>query len=213
MNPIQKAYQHIQMDNQSKKEVLQDILSLSSKTKRINDRYKMITLSCCICIAFICFILFMPKSQTLQTHQHNLQNKIRQTQILELAHYLSEISLEDMKTYPFYIRVHQDDYHQELLTQFLNHIENQEKASLIIVQYTIEGDPILLDVQYQNNKVTIFYDATRTKYGVDSKITKQEFKSLGIYENTLYAYNDLLNQDTINNNQAYYIIDIQQNKR
>ena len=68
----------------------------------------------------------------------------------------------------------------------------------------------MLDVQYQNNKVTIFYDATRDKYGVDSKITKQEFKSLGIYENTLYAYNDLLNQDTINNNQAYYIIDIQQ---
>ena len=58
MNPIQKAYQHIQMDNQSKKEVLQDILSSHPKPKRINDRYKMITLSCCICIAFICFILF-----------------------------------------------------------------------------------------------------------------------------------------------------------
>ena len=40
MNPIQKAYQHIQMDNQSKKEVLQDILSSHQKPKRINDRYK-----------------------------------------------------------------------------------------------------------------------------------------------------------------------------
>lgn len=210
MNPIQKAYQHIQMDNQSKKEVLQDILSSQPKQKRINDRYKMITLSCCICIAFICFILFMPKKPNTAnpSTQPSKQNQTNTNS--ELYSLPSEISLEDMKTYPFYIRVHQDDYHQELLTQFLNHIENQENASLIIVQYTIEGDPILLDVQYQNNKVTIFYDATRDKYGVDSKITKQEFKSLGIYENTLYAYNDLLNQDTINNNQAYYIIDIQQ---
>lgn len=181
MNPIQKAYQHIQMDNQSKKEVLQDILSSHPKPKRINDRYKMITLSCCKCIAFICFILFMPKKPNTAnpSTQPSKQNQTNTNS--ELYSLPSEISLEDMKTYPFYIRVHQDDYHQELLTQFLNHIENQEKASLIIVQY-----------------------------GVDSKITKQEFKSLGIYENTLYAYNDLLNQDTINNNQAYYIIDIQQ---
>ena len=35
MNPIQKAYQHIQMDNQSKKEVLQDILSSHPKPKRM----------------------------------------------------------------------------------------------------------------------------------------------------------------------------------
>ena len=29
-------------------------------------------------------------SQTLQTHQHNLQNKIRQTQILNFTHYLQK---------------------------------------------------------------------------------------------------------------------------
>ena len=101
MNPIQKAYQHIQMDNQSKKEVLQDILSSQPKQKRINDRYKMITLSCCICIAFICFILFMPKKPNT-ANPSTQPSKQNQTNTNSKLYSLpSEISLEDMKTYPY----------------------------------------------------------------------------------------------------------------
>lgn len=209
MNSIQKAYQDIQMDSQSKKEILQDILSSQPKQKKLHFQYKTIALSCCICIALLCLIMFIPKNSNTtnplaQSSKQDQTNK--NSQLYSLP---SEISLEEMKSYSFYIRTYQTDYHQELFTQFLNHIENHEKTSLIIVQFTVEGDPILLDIQYQNDKVTIFYDATRDKYGVFPKITKQEFQYIGIYKNTLYAYDGALNQNTIDNNQAYYIIDIQ----
>jgi hypothetical protein len=61
----------------------------------------------------------------------------------------------------------------EHLDRFVESVQNKKKDQVRIVQYTIEGDPILTELTYDGNSIEYKYDTTRDKFGSGSISTKQ----------------------------------------
>jgi hypothetical protein len=56
------------------------------------------------------------------------------------------------------------------LDQFIQNVQNQKKDKLRLTRYTIEGDPIYHDLDYDGTSLTYTYDTTQDKYG-EGKVT------------------------------------------
>lgn len=67
-----------------------------------------------------------------------------------------------------------------------NTISNKE-ATLTIIRYTIEGDPIIIEYVYKEGNFIVYEDTTRDKYG-DGKIISRKIKSIELdEENGVYT--------------------------
>ncbi|KAB2336100.1 DUF4362 domain-containing protein [Cytobacillus depressus] len=69
----------------------------------------------------------------------------------------------------------------EQLDQFVNHVKSEKNAEVRIVHYTIEGDPILLDLAYDGKIIQAKYDNTLDQFGV-GKIDKYSCESISKIE-------------------------------
>ena len=68
-------------------------------------------------------------------------------------------------------------YHIEELDKFMENVKNKVPDEIRIVQYTIEGQPILTNLEYINNKFIMKVDNRRDGYASeeDRKITTEEY--------------------------------------
>ena len=72
--------------------------------------------------------------------------------------------------------------------------ENRQSDSIRIVQYTIEGDPIITDLEYRENLGYILtYDNTRDAFGADTKVTTYDDIPAEIYSIDLVEDENLIN--------------------
>ena len=71
-------------------------------------------------------------------------------------------------------------YHIEELDNFIKNVENNIADEIRIVQYTIEGQPILTDLEYENNKFILKIDNRRDGYAAeeDKRINKKEYNAI-----------------------------------
>lgn len=53
----------------------------------------------------------------------------------------------------------------ERLNQFVENVQHQEKDQVRLTRYTIEGDPIFLDLAYDGSELKVTYDSTEDKFG------------------------------------------------
>ena len=72
--------------------------------------------------------------------------------------------------------------------------ENRQSDFIRIVQYTIEGDPIITDLEYRENLGYILtYDNTRDAFGADTKVTTYDDIPAEIYSIDLVEDENLIN--------------------
>ena len=72
--------------------------------------------------------------------------------------------------------------------------ENRQSDFIRIVQYTIEGDPIITDLEYRENLGYILtYDNTRDAFGADTKVTTYDNIPAEIYSIDLIEDENLIN--------------------
>lgn len=72
--------------------------------------------------------------------------------------------------------------------------ENRQSDFMRIVQYTIEGDPIITDLEYRENLGYILtYDNTRDAFGADTKVTTYDDIPAEIYSIDLVEDENLIN--------------------
>jgi len=73
---------------------------------------------------------------------------------------------------------------QSLLNGFMQAVENKEPAYLKILQYTIEGDPLFVELIYDgsNAPITANFDSTRDKFGTQTTTTSMQVKYIKLFE-------------------------------
>ena len=89
-------------------------------------------------------------------------------------------------------------FNKSKLDSFIAHTsansENRQSDFMRIVQYTIEGDPIITDLEYRENSGYILtYDNTRDAFGADTKVTTYDNIPAEIYSIDLVEDGDLIN--------------------
>lgn len=204
MNTIKQAYEQIQLDEQSKQDILENVLHFEPQKTYHKKVISLIMICSCLILAIILSTFLFPHNDNSPTDSLNSS----QYDNSKLSHLPSDLTFEQMKDMGFYIYSHGKITNQDVMDQFLNNVENKIPSSIIIVQFTIEGDPFLNEVIYQENNITIYHDGTRDKFGDFPDILKYEYKKIGIYNHILYAYNDVLNEETINDENTYEIVHI-----
>lgn len=77
----------------------------------------------------------------------------------------------------------------EYLYQFLEMYSQEEDAMVRVMCYTIEGDPIITDISYNNEIITMTVDSSRDKFSSDDKFYTKDFKYLVEKDGLLYLSN------------------------
>lgn len=104
-------------------------------------------------------------------------------------------------------------YNENLYTEFMQKYQNKEFAFIRLVKTTIEGDPIIYDIKYDNvtNKIVVIYDNTRDEFASEeNKVrTIDEYENISEYhynEKTyLVAYNGELNDEKFSTGELMII--------
>lgn len=81
---------------------------------------------------------------------------------------------------------------QDIIDKFISDSQNGKQSSITVVQYTIEGDPIITKVVYDGDKYYGIEDTHRDRYG-DKSYNEFQFKYLKVFD-----------QDNI---KSYYLFD------
>jgi hypothetical protein len=63
------------------------------------------------------------------------------------------------------------------LDLFVENVQNNKKDKVRLTRYTIEGDPIYHDLDYDGSKLTLTYDTTKDKFG-QGEVTTSDCKSI-----------------------------------
>lgn len=95
-------------------------------------------------------------------------------------------------------------YHKEELDKFIENVENNMPDKIRIVQYTIEGQPILTDLEYIDNQFILKVDRRWDGYASeeDKKITVNE------YDSSKYKLVKDNTPNVITNLKTYYSLDL-----
>ncbi len=95
-----------------------------------------------------------------------------------------------------YVNVHGQISNEEKLTEFISAVTSKKSAAIRMVQYTVEGDPIISDIIFDANKFTVFNDTTRDAFG-EQKISKNEYEHMLEYNREGVIYVFLTNDEEI----------------
>jgi beta-lactamase regulating signal transducer with metallopeptidase domain len=77
-----------------------------------------------------------------------------------------------------YINIHGSEiYNQKLVDVFYESVFAGNSAYMRTMVYTIEGDPIIVDYQFDGNSFTVIHDARRDKFG-SQEITSETYRYL-----------------------------------
>lgn len=182
MNQIHEAYEKIQLTHQDKEKIFNQLMEEKIMKKRILP-YTIAFVACCLIFLAVPYIVSSSQKSSLPSVQ------------------------EEIKTYKITVNQYEGTIdNKEGLDQFLSDYQNNQEVTLVITRSTREGDPIVTTVQYSKNVVTIIEDTTKDRFAETPSIKKMQYKHLGRFNDELYAYNDDLSFETIDNDDAYYIL-------
>lgn len=166
-----------------------------SMTKEVK---KIILISCAVAIGFF-LIGYIVSSQAGNLSAINSQpanqTTAPDTELPDIYPCATAISNGD------YVNVHGEIYNDDVMTDFINKVAEDENALIRTVLYTVEGDPIIIDFSYNPNNSKCFSvtkDTTRDRYG-DGETTNRRFDNLVIYE-------DVDPDRYVDGKRTYYIV-------
>lgn len=81
---------------------------------------------------------------------------------------------------------------QDIINKFISDSQNGKQSSITVVQYTIEGDPIITKVIYNGDKYYGIEDTYRDGFG-DKRYNEFQFKYLKVFDE--------------DNSKSYYLFD------
>ena len=84
------------------------------------------------------------------------------------------------------VNVHGDITNYKKLEEFILNINNKIEDEIRIVEYTIEGDPIIMELKYHSKDLIYKYDNTRDKFGSPTLI-EEKYRPEDFYEN-IFGY-------------------------
>ena len=91
--------------------------------------------------------------------------------------YPRKLHIVDLEEANVYAYVTGEIKNTKVWNAFVARVEQKENAAIIIVQYTIEGDPILLYVSYLDGLFYYAHDSSRDRYGsVDETVFEGPFQ-------------------------------------
>jgi hypothetical protein len=79
------------------------------------------------------------------------------------------------------VNIHGKKYNVEKLDNFIKNVEADNKDKIRITTYTVEGDPIITNLEYDGNNIIYTHDTTRDNFG-QMKIEKKKFEKSSIYK-------------------------------
>ena len=203
MKTIKQTYDEMTLSPHRKEIILHNLL-LHNSSHETSFKHSKVILS----IVTICIIAFIiiPHILINQKKENTLINPKNTNQINctlnDIPHDISNIELQNMN---FYVYANTRVFHQDILDAFIDDVHKNQTSYIRIAVSTDEGDPILTEVYFNPEKgVTIYYDTTRDDFGVQA-LSEYHYQKIGVYQETLYAYNHELNQNVIENNEAFFI--------
>ena len=128
---------------------------------------------------YMIMILFLITGCTV--NKENLSIEKEPVDIIENLFYSEYKPIKDLAIKDnFFVVTYNKIYHQDLYDSFVNKIKEKKDAFLKIVQPTVEGDIIITDIIYENDKVVVITDNTRDRYSgeEDRKITIEEYEHI-----------------------------------
>ncbi len=95
-----------------------------------------------------------------------------------------------------YVNVHGQTSNTGRMTAFLQAVSAKRLAAIRCTNYTVEGDAIIADIEFDGSKFTVNIDTTRDAFG-EQKVTHSEYRNMREYEQsgTILVY--LTNVDQI----------------
>ena len=79
-----------------------------------------------------------------------------------------------------YVSLHGTVCHADVFDAFFHSVQNGADAGVRIVDFTVEGDPIITSVAYKDARLTITRDTTRDRFGAPT-VTRTEYQNLLLY--------------------------------
>lgn len=178
--------------------------------KNLTNKQKIMVIS--ILIALFCIGLVLGLYTQISRKNKEIVNKNNENQIVSSKKY---INLEDVKLDYNFAQMVEDKcyivtnsntvYHIKELDNFIKNVENNIPDEIRIVQYSIEGQPILTNLEYKDNKFILKFDNRRDGYASeqDKKITINE------YDGEEYKLVKGNTPNNITNLKTYYPLDLQ----
>jgi len=96
--------------------------------------------------------------------------------------YPQKMYIKDLEELNVYAYVTGEIKNQEVWDVFIASVEQKENAAIIIVLYTIEGDPILLYVSYLDGLFYYAHDSSRDRFGGDETTFEGPFQYMIEFE-------------------------------
>ena len=95
---------------------------------------------------------------------------------------------------------------EKIWNDFYNDIENKKEGSMLIVQYTEQGDPILTYLSYKDSKFFMIEDDSRDQYrdSKDEDYFEYSFKYLKLFKENNKTYVYLLDDNKITLDELNY---------
>lgn len=99
-------------------------------------------------------------------------------------------------------------YNFERFEQFLNNYHGKKPDKIRVTSYTVEGDPIFIDLDYDGENIKYFHDSSNDEYG--SKEIVKDVCAMIIEEKKEQRKIDY-SVSSCSKNNAYLVISIDQN--
>lgn len=163
-------------------------------------------------VLILCAIFYVVKYKEINNTEENENSSVQpkvvsyKTKIEELP---QDYSIEDAIKDNCVISVHGSKvYNEDVLENFLNNVNNNIADSIRSINFTIEGDMLITEINFKENNIfDTCLDWTRDKFSSEEDRTYkyQQFSTLVTDEidGTKEIY--LKNSDTENNNELYII--------
>lgn len=204
MKTMKDIYDNISISPQRKEILLNQLLNQPSSKQSSFKNTKLLLSIITVCIIMFIAAFHISTPSTNQVIFTSPKNTSQTNCTLDSISY--DISNQELQNLNFFIYNNIRVYNQDILDSFIKDINNHQSSHIRIAITTDEGDPILTEVYYHpQNGVTIYYDTTRDRFGQQT-LTQYHYQKIGVYENTLYAYNNELNQQTIDNHETFSIV-------
>lgn len=79
-----------------------------------------------------------------------------------------------------YVNNYTGVYNEEIIEKFYESYKNNQECFMRLMKYTIEGDPIIVDVLFDKNKIYIVNDSRRDNFSSEKNITFKIFSKFGV---------------------------------
>lgn len=117
---------------------------------------------------------------SIEEKKDNSEKSINPYNYKNLSSLPKKYTLDMAKENGDVVWIHKEIYNLEKLTTFMNNVENGINDMIRVVGFTIEGDSIIQDLEYNGEVINLTYDSTRDKFSSDSSIKTYEYRDIVI---------------------------------